>query len=73
MGLVDTKPVTDLLNEVGTGQWEVVESPGEVSWEVPSCQHAKLTPCTSRKCFAMSEVSEHWKYNVLQVLLSRLM
>lgn len=43
VGLVDTKPVTDLLNEVGTGQWQMVESPGELSWEPPSCKHAKLT------------------------------
>ncbi len=27
--MVDTKPVTDLLDEVGTGSWQLLEAPGE--------------------------------------------
>ena len=26
--MVDTKPVIDLLDEVGTGNWQLVDSPG---------------------------------------------
>ena len=26
--MVDTKPVIDLLDEVGTGKWQLVDSPG---------------------------------------------
>ena len=58
VGLVDTKPVTDLLNEVGTGQWQMVESPGELSREPPPCKHAKLTAHTSQDCCALRMMPE---------------